>query len=144
MRALEVLEYALAAPAPRRLRTWLHRVIVAVDALSTALEAADADRSLGILDEVPLGHPQYAAAVRRLRSEQTDLCIAAAALREQIQRDPEIPIDPAYVRTRRAALTQRYRQYRAREAELIYAATGVDIDEQRGSTRGTNDVSDGA
>src|SRR5690242_20420189 len=33
LHALHVLEYALSAPAPRRERTWLHRVTVALDAL---------------------------------------------------------------------------------------------------------------
>lgn len=54
LHALHVLEYTLTAPAPRRHRTWLHRVTVAVDALHTALRAqlhAD-DQPMCLLDEI--------------------------------------------------------------------------------------------
>jgi hemerythrin-like domain-containing protein len=135
MHALHVLEYALAAPAPRRHRTWLHRVIDAVEALSIALETHhDNERSLDLLEEVALCHPHHAAQVQRLRREHLDLRIATAALREQIEPDPEIPIDPNDVRNRLAALAERYRQHRAREADLLYTATGIEIDEQDGNT----------
>ena len=36
--ALHVVEYALSAPAPRRERTWLHRLTIAIDALSDAID----------------------------------------------------------------------------------------------------------
>ena len=59
LHAIHVLEYALTAPAPRRHRTWLHRVAVAVDALYTALRVhADSnDTSLTLLDEIALSDP---------------------------------------------------------------------------------------
>ena len=59
LRALHVLEDALSAPAPRRQRTWLHRVTYAVDALATALEeqtSADKD-TLDLLAEIALCQP---------------------------------------------------------------------------------------
>jgi hypothetical protein len=139
LRALHVLEFALAAPAPRRQRTWLHRILTAVDALGIALELQihDSDQTLGVLEEVALCHPDRAAQIERLRDEQRNLRIATAALREQIEPDPEVPIDPADVRARLAALATRYRQHCAREADLIYETTGIHVGGRRSAT---NDV----
>ena len=66
LHALHVLEYALAAPAPRRHRTWLHRVTVAVDALHAALHAQlpTADGPIRLLDEIALCHPSYISRIR--------------------------------------------------------------------------------
>jgi len=130
LRALHVLEYALSAPAPRRERTWLHRVTVALDALAAALDRqirAD-DQSLGLLSEIALCEPQYATQIHRLLQEQVDLAIAVASLREQIEPHPELPIDTADVRDRLATVARRYRQHRARESDLIYEAVGLELD----------------
>ena len=130
LHALHVLEYALSAPVPRRERTWLHRVTLAVDALAAALDRQihAEDESLGLLSEIALCEPRYATQIRRLRQEQIDLAIAVASLREQIEPNPELPIDTADVRDRLATLARRYRQHRAREADLIYEAVGVELD----------------
>lgn len=131
LRALHVLEYALTAPAPRRHRTWLHRVTIAVDALHTALVTqlrADG-LPLGLLDEIALSNPSYLAPIQSLRQELLDLTIAVASLREQIEPDPVIETNPDEVRDRLAVLTRQFRQHQAREADLVFEATGLDIDE---------------
>lgn len=128
VRALQVVEYALSAPAPRRQRTWLHRVTTAVDALARSLDRqVDGDASLGLLAEIALSHPDYATQIHRLRQEQRDLRIAVASIREQIEDHPELPIDTSDVRDRLATIAHRYRQHRAREADLIYLATAIDV-----------------
>lgn len=131
LHALHVLEYALAAPAPRRHRTWLHRVTVAVDALHAALHAQlpTDDNPFRLLDEIALADPELAPHVRNFHQELLDLTIAVASLRERIEPDPTIDIDPADVRERLGALTTRFRRHRAREADLIFEATGRHIDE---------------
>ena len=130
LRALQVVEYALAAPAPRRQRTWLHRVTVAVDALHAALRAQlpRPDDPLRLLDEIALCHPDRLVDVRRLQQELVDLTIAVASLREQIEPDPAIDVDPSVIRNRLGALAQRFREHQAREADLVHDVTGKDVD----------------
>ncbi len=75
----ESLEYALAAPAPRRHRTWLYRVTVAVGALHAALHAhlPTDDKPFRLLDEIALADPHFAAHVRNLHQELLDLTYEA-------------------------------------------------------------------
>lgn len=131
LHALHVLEYALTAPAPRRQRTWLHRVTISVDALSAALHAqlrSPGDK-IDFLTELALTEPTYAIRIQRLRQELLDLAVATASLREQIEPDPTMTVDPSYVRERLAAIAHRFRQHQAREADFVYEATGLAVDE---------------
>lgn len=134
LRALHVLEYALEAPAPRRHRTWLHRVTLAVDALHAALHEqlpVDAtSESIGLLDEIALSHPGYIPRIRHLQEERRDLDIAVASLREHLELDSTIEIDPDNIRDRLATLTRRFREHRARETDLVYETIGRDVDEE--------------
>lgn len=132
VRALQVLEYALTTPAPRRHRTWLHRVTVAVDALHTALHAQlpKADGPIRLLDEIALSDPSYISRIQHLRQELLALTIAVASLRERIEPDPTIEIDPADIRDRLGALATQFRQHQAREADLVYEATRRELDER--------------
>ena len=131
LHALHVLEYALTAPAPRRQRTWLHRVTTAVDALNAALHAqlrSPGDK-IDFLTELTLTEPTYAIPIQRLRQELLDLAVATASLREQIEPDPTMTVDPTYVRKRLATIAHRFRQHQAREADLVYEATGLTVDD---------------
>jgi hypothetical protein len=130
LHALHVLEYALSAPEPRRQRTWLHRVTIAIDALHAALHTQLHTEGLpmGLLDEIAVSNPKYLAAIQRLRQDLLDLTIAVASLRERIEPDPAIETHPDEVRERLEALTRQFRQHQAREADLVYEATGLDID----------------
>src|SRR3954451_13858945 len=87
LHALHVLEYALSPPAPRRHRTWLHRVTIAVDALGTALEAEPPppDGPIRLLDEIALPQPEYLTRIQLIQQDLLDLAIAGASLREQIE-----------------------------------------------------------
>ena len=131
LRALHVVEYALAAPAPRRQRTWLHRVTVAVDALHAALVAQipQGDGSIRLLDEIALCEPGYLPQVQQLRQELLNLAIAVASLREQIEPDPTIEINPTDIRDRLSVVTRRFRVHQAREADLVYEAIGLELDD---------------
>jgi hypothetical protein len=130
LHALHVLEYALAAPAPRRHRTWLHRVTIAVDALHTALHSqlSTTDNPIRLLDEIALSHPDYLPQIEQLHQELLDLTIAVASLREQIEPDPTIDINPTDIRERLSTLTKQFREHQAREADLVYDATGQELD----------------
>jgi hypothetical protein len=130
LRALHVVEYALMAPAPRRHRTWLHRVAVAVDALHAALvqQLPTPDGGINLLDEIALSQPAFIARIERLQQELRDLTIAVESLREQIEPDPAIEIDPAAIRDRLAVVATRFRRHQASEADLVHEATGRDVD----------------
>ena len=134
LHALQIVEYALSAPAPRRERTWRHRLTIAVDALADAIDhqIADNDLSIGLLAEIALCEPELIPAVTDLRNEQRALRVAIASLREQLDEHPELPIDTTYVRERFTELARRYREHHTREAELIHAALGIDITEPPG------------
>lgn len=129
LRALHVVESALSAPAPRRERTWQHRLTIAVDVLADALDRqiADNDGSLGLLAEIALSQPEHTDAVIRLRNEQRALRVAIASLREQLDEHPELPLDTTDIRQRLARFAHQYRQHHTREAELIHTALGIDI-----------------
>ncbi len=131
LHALHVLEYALSAPAPRRHRTWLHRVMIAADALHAALQTRlpDDDRPIRLLDEIALSHPDYIPRIESLQHELADLAIAVAALQERLEPDPQLVIDPADIRNQLSTLAQAFREHRARESDLIYEATGRNLDE---------------
>ena len=131
LHALQVLEYALTAPAPRRHRTWLHRVTTTLEALRSALDIqlhAHQD-SIDLLAELALSEPDYARPIERLRQELLDLTIAVASLREQIEPDPAINIDPDEIRARLAKVANQFRQHQAVEADLVFQATGIELDE---------------
>lgn len=84
---------------------------------------------LGLLDEIALSDPGSLAPIQSLRQELLDLTIAAASLREQIEPDPVIEINPDEIRDRLAAVTLQFRQHQAREADLVFEASGLDSDD---------------
>ena len=131
LRALHVLEYALAAPAPRRQRTWLHRVTVALDALHAALvgQIPKSDGSIRLLDEIALYDPRCLPEIQQLQQELLNLTIAVASLRERVEPDPTIETDPTDIRERLSVVTKLFRQHQAREADLVYETTGLELQE---------------
>jgi hypothetical protein len=129
MEALHALEDALDAPTPRRERTWLHRVLAALDVLSDMLDsqAANDQDTSGLLTEIRRDDPRLGPRVDRLRAEQADLRIAITSLRDQLAPDAAIPVDTADIRDRLAALARRLRAQRARESDLVYEAVNIDL-----------------
>jgi hypothetical protein len=107
-------------------------VAVAVDALHIALRAQlpKADDPIRLLDEIALCHPSYLPQIQQLQQELLDLAIAVASLREQIEPDSTLDIDPTDIRERLSTLTKRFREHQAREADLVYDATSHELDER--------------
>ncbi len=128
LRALHVLEYALAAPAPRRQRTWVHRVSVALDALDAAIQAQlpGPDDPVRLLDEIALTHPECLERIEALQQALLDLSIATASIREQIEAG--VCIDPDVIRQRLSTLAQQFRARAAKEADLVDEAIGRELD----------------
>jgi len=131
LHALHVLEYALVAPAPLRHRTWIHRVTLALDALLDALhvQLPGIDGPVRLLDEIALSHPALLPRIQGLRQELLDLTIAVASLQEHLEADPTVEVDPVDIRQRLGTVATRFREHQAREADLVYEATGRELDE---------------
>jgi hypothetical protein len=129
LEALHALEDALAAPTPRRERTWLHRVLSTLDVLADMLDTqAVRDRETNsLLTEIRRDDPRLGPRVDRLRAEQADLRIAITSLRDQLAPDAAAPVDTADIRDRLAALARRLRAQRARESDLVYETVNIDL-----------------
>ncbi len=129
IRALQIVEYALTAPAPRRERTWRHRLTIAVNALADAIDQqiADNDSTIGLLAEIALTQPEHLDTVLDLRNEQRALSVAVASVREQLDEHTELPIDATEIRQRFAHVALQFLQHHTREAKLIHTALGIDI-----------------
>lgn len=128
--ALGALEDALAAPSPNRTIAWHQKVVEALDTFLAALhEQALADQDPdSLLPEIARQEPRFAPRIQRLKVEQDDIEASAASLRSQIGTDTDhTHIDVADIRDRLASITNRYRQHRAREADLVYEAVNVDL-----------------
>jgi hypothetical protein len=125
LHGLELLEYALSAPAPRRERTWQHRVSTAIDALAAALHAPHDEAGIDLLTEAGLTHPEHATEIAALLQDRRDIAVALESVREREEPDGAIAADPAEIRPRLETIAERCRQHQAREDALILAATGV-------------------
>ena len=75
-----------------------------------------------------LSHPALIPRIQSLRQELLDLTIVVASLREQLEADPTIEINPADIRQRLGSVATRFREHQAREADLVYEATGRELD----------------
>lgn len=127
--ALRTLEDALAAPAPGREGNWLARVHAALADLADAL-AAQAGRdseSASILSEIAAEEPRFRSRIEHLRREHDDLSASVTSLLTQISPDPDREPDTADIRDRLASVARRFRQHRAREADLIYEAVNINL-----------------
>jgi hypothetical protein len=127
--ALRALEDAVAAPAPGREDRWLERVVSALDQLSAALGAqagGDADTA-SLLSAIAGDEPRLKPRIDRLRQEHDDLRAATGSIRQQIAPTTGLGIDTADIRDRLASIARRFRQHRAREADLIYEAVNVNL-----------------
>jgi hypothetical protein len=76
-----------------------------------------------------LCEPGYLPQIQQLQQELLNLGIAVASLREQIEPDPTIEINPTDIRDRLSVVTRRFRVHQAREADLVYEATGLELDD---------------
>lgn len=127
--ALHTLEGALSSPTPGREGRWLSAVIDALDALGDAVETqASGDAAPdSLLSEIATDQPRLAQRIERLRDEHRDLRDAVRSLRGQIHPHADLPIDAGDIRERLASAARRFRQHRAREADLIYEAINLSL-----------------
>ncbi len=120
--AMQELEQALGAAAPRREAEWRREVLASLAVLDEAAreEAANASRPDSLLSDISRTQPWLRNRVRALRAHYDQLQHRIGELRGEL----ETPAagDVAAVRRRLASVLTALRQQRARESDLIYEA----------------------
>lgn len=128
--ALSALEEALEAPGPGREAAWLGTVIEALDSFIVVLdEQSRRNREPdSLLSQIASEHPRFDYEINRLEDELDILAAGEQSLRDKVRAQAaQSQIDISDIRTGLAGLDSQYRIHRARETDLVYEATTVDI-----------------
>ena len=133
--AMQQLEAALGAAAPRREQAWRDEVrrTLAVLGEAAAEEADNAARPDSLLSDIARTQPWLRNRVRGLRIHYRQLRDAIAALQDELDHPGDPAVDFTDIRQRLAWVLAGLRHQRARESDLIYEAyydaVRSDIDE---------------
>jgi len=122
--AMQQLEAALGAAAPRREQAWLAEVRRALEVLSEAArdEADNAAQPDSLLSDIARTQPWLRGRVRGLRIGYGQLRDAIAALRQELDSEAGQKAEFTGIRQRLAWALAGLRHQRARESDLIYEA----------------------
>jgi chromosome segregation ATPase len=126
--AMQELEQALGAAAPRREAEWRREVLASLTVLDEAAreEAANASRPDSLLSDISRTQPWLRNRVRALRAHYDQLQHRIGELRGELETPAaglgDASVDVAAVRRRLASVLTALRQQRARESDLIYEA----------------------
>jgi hypothetical protein len=127
--ALQMLEKALAAPAPSRETVWNRRagaaLVIVVDSLNVHRESAENKGGLLSEAELVLGQPRGLAVARSQHARLLKDANGLLAFLEERPSDPTITYRG--VRQRAWRLASALRSHQALEADLIVEAFGRDI-----------------
>ncbi len=131
LKAMHVLESALAKPAPHRESAWRTAVVKALDVLGKTMQRQSADLSgeEGLLADILNEAPRLENRVQQLRRQYDDLVRQIGSLRTEFSSSsvPDGSSDVSDVRQRLAWLLTALRHFQSRETDLIYEAIQVDI-----------------
>jgi hypothetical protein len=122
--AMQQLEAALAAAAPRRESAWLAEVRRALAVLGDAAagEAGNAAEPDSLLSDIARTQPWLRNRVRGLRLHYGQLRDRISALRQELDNPAGEAVDFADIRQRLASVLAGLRHQQARESDLIYEA----------------------
>src|SRR5579862_4168394 len=125
--AIEVLERALASPAPRREAAWRAEVLSALAALDAAAaeEDTNAERPDSLLSDIRRTQPRLRPRANGVRAQYRHLRDRIGALRRELADESAVEqglVDFADIRQRLGWLLTAFRHQRARESDLIYEA----------------------
>lgn len=122
--AMQQLEAALAAAAPRREPAWLaevHRTLTVLGE-AAAEEARNAAEPDSLLSDIARTQPWLRNRVRGLRLHYRQLRDRISALQQELGEQPGQDVDFADIRQRLAWVLAGLRHQQARESDLIYEA----------------------
>lgn len=122
--AMQQLEAALAAAAPRREQAWLNQVrtALAVLAEATRQEADNAGQPDSLLSDIARTQPWLRNRVRGLRINYRQLRDGLSALFDELSAPADVAVDFTDIRQRLGWALAGLRHQRARESDLIYEA----------------------
>ncbi|HYZ55339.1 MAG TPA: hypothetical protein VE733_17810 [Streptosporangiaceae bacterium] len=122
--AMQQLEAALGAAAPRRERAWHSEVRSALAVLGEAAssEAKNAEQPESLLSDIARTQPWLRNRVRGLRIQYRQLQASIASLQSELEEPTGSAVDFADIRQRLAWILTGFRHQRARESDLIYEA----------------------
>jgi hypothetical protein len=122
--AMQQLEAALAAAAPRREQAWRDDVRRTLTILGEAAshEADNAAQPDSLLSDIARTQPWLRNRVRGLRIHYRQLRDAIAALQDELNHADDQTVDFTDIRQRLAWILAGLRHQRARESDLIYEA----------------------
>jgi hypothetical protein len=122
--AMQQLEAALGAAAPRREQAWRNEVRATLSVLGDAAreESDNAARPDSLLSDIARTQPWLRNRVRGLRIHYRQLRDATAALQDELDAQTEPAVDFTDIRQRLAWVLSGLRHQRARESDLIYEA----------------------
>jgi hypothetical protein len=122
--AMQQLEAALGAAAPRREQAWHDHVRTALDILAEAAasEAHNAELPDSLLSDIARTQPWLRNRVRGLRLQYRQLQDSIASLQDELNEPGGAPVDFADLRQRLSWVLSGLHHQRARESDLIYEA----------------------
>jgi hypothetical protein len=136
--AMQELEAALGAAAPRREEAWRNEVRRTLAVLGEAAreEADNAAQPDSLLSDIARTQPWLRNRARGLRIHYRQLRDAIAALQDELDHPAGLAVDFTDIRQRLALVLAGLRHQRARESDLIYEAyydaVRSDIEEDSG------------
>lgn len=122
--AMQQLEAALGAAAPRREHAWRNEVRSALAVLGEAAreEAENAAQPDSLLSDIARTQPWLRNRVRGLRIHHRQLCESIASLQDELDDSADTAVDFTDIRQRLAWVLGGLRHQRGRESDLIYEA----------------------
>lgn len=132
LKAMRVLETALAKAAPNRESAWRKVVLTALMTLEDAMKQRTVDLTgeEGLLTDIVRDQPRLAHRIVQIRRQYEDLLRQIGSLRDEYSAEDygSLP-DVADIRRRLAWLLDALRHCQSRETDLIFEAIQVDIGE---------------
>lgn len=130
LKAMHVLESALAKATPRREPAWRTAVVTALGVLERTMQEQSVELcgDEGLLADLLREAPRLDNRIEDLRREYSDLVDQISSLREEfLSEDEEHLPNVSDVRQQLTLLLTVLRDFQSRETDLIYEATQVDI-----------------
>jgi hypothetical protein len=134
LEAMHALESAAGRPAGADEATWTRSIGAALEQLESALaeQRAGYEDPIGLMAGIAQDDPRLRTWVRQLRHRWAELEASARALRDTLESSSDAQ-GPYEVRERVRWLMGAIRHHREREADLVFDALEIDLEQPPGS-----------